>query len=466
MGFWKMPFHKNEVCGMVSLCEGIDSISFYSPVPLTSVHVDVKVVNFTAQVIITQEFVNKERNPLECIYFFPVEEEAAVVDFTAELEGRKIETKVKEKEAAREECNEAVRNRQTAFLLEETKPDIFEIKIGHLSPGAGCKITMTYLAGLARQVFVLTDGQVSNSSACIDLVRKNSSTNRVFTLGIGSSADRHLVKGIARAGKGTAAFTTQGEPITSKVIKQLKNGLQPCISQVLVKWGRANDFEGSGDVEKEVIETKKTLFGFGKTVKKIKPKFAIQSQVPSKIPPIYDGSRLIAYKILDGNIEANDEVTVKAKTPEGDLEVTLKLSKDNMIEGNCVHQLFARKMIQELEEKTEHDDKEENKKLITELGLKYKLASKHTSFVGFDEKQGKRTSMMVTKQIKNQLPHNGGHAQGEPITSKVIKQLKNGLQSCISQVSALTFLLFLSNPVVPPPPGITVLDQGNGSTCT
>merc|ERR1712142_1313238 len=699
MGFWKMPFHKNEVCGMVSLCEGIDSISFYSPVPLTSVHLDVKVVNFTAQVIITQEFVNKERNPLECIYFFPVEEEAAVVDFTTELEGRKIETKVKEKETAREEYNEAVRNRQTAFLLEETKPDIFEIKIGHLSPGAGCKITMTYLselpveegktkvtipttvapryipasdgspeaakiasiqhdftspvqmemslqvlmqteitsitspshsltlptkkrtqeyfeanvkfsgqtanmdrdmiiyvdseepnqpkviiekneegstvamlsmvpefklkeheveavflvdcsgymsgcsmnlakealqvflhslpvnsffniivfgssfkslfsesrkyddhslqqaksyannisanlggteifsplqhilekpllAGLARQVFVLTDGQVSNSSACIDLVRKNSSTNRVFTLGIGSSADRHLVKGMARAGKGTAAFTTQGEPITSKVIKQLKNGLQPCISQVLVKWGKANDFEGSGDVEKEVIETKKTLFGFGKTVKKIKPKFTIQSQVPSKIPPIYDGSRLIAYKILDGNIEANDEVTVKAKTPEGDLEVTLKLSKDNMIEGNCVHQLFARKMIQELEEKTEHDDKEENKKLITELGLKYKLASKHTSFVGFDEKQGKRTSMMVTKQIKNQLPHNGGHAQGEPITSKVIKQLKNGLQSCISQVSALTFLLFLSNPVVPPPPGITVLDQGNGSTCT
>ena len=83
---------------------------------------------------------------------------------------------------------------------------------------------MPLLAGLARQVFILTDGQVSNSTTCIDLVRKNSSTNRVFTLGIGSSADRHLVKGMARAGMGTAAFTTQGEPITAKVINQLKNG--------------------------------------------------------------------------------------------------------------------------------------------------------------------------------------------------------------------------------------------------
>ena len=55
-------------------------------------------------------------------------------------------------------------------------------------------------AGLARQVFVLTDGQVSNSGACISLVRKHSATNRVFTLGVGSAADRHLVKGLARAG--------------------------------------------------------------------------------------------------------------------------------------------------------------------------------------------------------------------------------------------------------------------------
>ena len=92
-----MPFHKNELCGMVTLCEGLSRISFYSPVPLVSVHVDVKVVNFTAQVVVTQEFVNRERNPIECVYFFPAEEEAAVVDFTAELEGRKIQTKIKEK---------------------------------------------------------------------------------------------------------------------------------------------------------------------------------------------------------------------------------------------------------------------------------------------------------------------------------------------------------------------------------
>ena len=49
-------------------------------------------------------------------------------------------------------------------------------------------------------------------------VRRHHLANRVFTLGIGSAADRHLVKGLARAGRGTAAFTQQSENIAAKVI--------------------------------------------------------------------------------------------------------------------------------------------------------------------------------------------------------------------------------------------------------
>ena len=60
-----------------------------------------------------------------------------------------------------------------------------------------------------KQLFVLTDGAVSNSQECIRVVNTERKTTRVFTLGIGSSADRHLVKGLARAGGGTSAFTTE-----------------------------------------------------------------------------------------------------------------------------------------------------------------------------------------------------------------------------------------------------------------
>merc|ERR1719348_542104 len=256
--------------------------------------------------------------------------------------------------------------------------------------------------GLSRQVFVLTDGQVSNSQQCIDLVRSHAHNNRVFTLGIGSSADRHLVKGMARAGQGNSMFTSQGEQITPKIMQQLKHALQPCIADVKVKWGKEEDFQGSAGFQVE-IETKKTLFGFGKP--KEKAKFTIKNQVPLQIPPIYDGSRLVLYKQLDKNYDVGDEITIKAKTVAGELKHTFNVTSDSFIEGKSLHQLFARKMIQEIEEKNVIDNQNESKKLILELGLKYNLASKYTSFVGVDSKQNISHSIfMKTRNVKNQVP--------------------------------------------------------------
>ena len=47
---------------------------------------------------------------------------------------------MQEKAAAQAEYQAAMQRRQTAILLEETTPDIFQIKVGHLSPGAGAKV--------------------------------------------------------------------------------------------------------------------------------------------------------------------------------------------------------------------------------------------------------------------------------------------------------------------------------------
>ena len=90
----KMPFHNNDLCGMVQALQLEEhDHPTYIPVPLSSIHLGVRVVNFTAQVEVTQKFVNKEARPIECVYFFPVEEEAAVVNFTTELKGRSIKHK-------------------------------------------------------------------------------------------------------------------------------------------------------------------------------------------------------------------------------------------------------------------------------------------------------------------------------------------------------------------------------------
>ena len=100
-------------------------------------------------------------------------------------------------------------------------------------------------SGYSRQVFVLTDGSVSNTSACIQQMENNVKSarydrfwgicmhvvgavfpgvkpfnfcnNRCFTFGIGSGASTALVEGLAHAGKGAAEFVKEGERMQPKV---------------------------------------------------------------------------------------------------------------------------------------------------------------------------------------------------------------------------------------------------------
>ena len=97
---------------------------------------------------ITQEYVNREANPIEVLYSYPVEESAAIIAFEANIDGHEIEAEVKKKEEAKAEYDLAMDQGNTAILLEETAADIFSMKLGQLKPGAGAKVKLTYIMEL------------------------------------------------------------------------------------------------------------------------------------------------------------------------------------------------------------------------------------------------------------------------------------------------------------------------------
>ena len=66
------------------------------PVPLTAVSIDVKVTNFIAHVEMRQKYQNKEKKPIEAVYNFPIEEDAAVIGCSAVLEGETINATIQE----------------------------------------------------------------------------------------------------------------------------------------------------------------------------------------------------------------------------------------------------------------------------------------------------------------------------------------------------------------------------------
>ncbi|CAF4753473.1 unnamed protein product, partial [Rotaria sp. Silwood2] len=70
--------------------------------------------------------------------------------------------------------------------------------------------------GRSRQIFLLTDGEISNTNEVtynmryliivIELCRSMSSNTRIFSFGLGHSPSRSLVKGLARATNGYCVF--------------------------------------------------------------------------------------------------------------------------------------------------------------------------------------------------------------------------------------------------------------------
>jgi len=84
--------HSNVECGLVCILPKKEEWDpeRTAPVPLTSVSILASVVHPVAQVELIQVYVNKEKQPIEAIYYFPVDSNGAVTHFHAELEGRTI----------------------------------------------------------------------------------------------------------------------------------------------------------------------------------------------------------------------------------------------------------------------------------------------------------------------------------------------------------------------------------------
>ncbi|XP_074831844.1 von Willebrand factor A domain-containing protein 5B1 [Carettochelys insculpta] len=90
--------------------------------------------------------------------------------------------------------------------------------------------------GHPRLLFLLTDGAVSNTGKVIELLRNHSFSTRCYSFGIGQSACRRLVRGLAAVSKGSAEFLAEGERLQPKMIKSLKKAMAPVLSDVTVEW--------------------------------------------------------------------------------------------------------------------------------------------------------------------------------------------------------------------------------------
>jgi hypothetical protein len=310
------------------------------------------------------------------------------------------------------------------------------------------------LGDMPLEVMLLTDGEIWQEEALFSLINrqvgKNDMGTRVFTLGVGSQVSHTLVEGVARAGNGFAQFVTQGEEIDRKVVRMLKGALYPHLKDQTMEINYSEDADQTdtaSDDDFELVE--KVDYGINiENLSSAKPaeettadvmendKDKVISlydtsadldspikagnienlptittpniiQAPNQLPSLFPFNRTTVYLLLgpDAPQKKISSITFRATSPQGPLELIIDVDDTNT-GGTTIHQLAARKAIQDLEEgrgwlqtasihgvplKDSHKARFEEfvEREAVRIGELYQVAGKWTSFVAVDDKNGK-----------------------------------------------------------------------------
>ena len=232
---------------------------------------------------------------------------------------------------------------------------------------------------LARNLFILTDGEVNNREECLGLINTHSDKFKVHAIGIGSSFDKQLIQNAGIQGRGTYHFVTNVSDVNSIIIESLSKCLRNYI-----------------------LDAKLSL-------NEIKPEYEF---IP-KMNFIYPDEILNYYFILKGKdhdkIQINFENT---KKNENYLFTKEKIIRE--IEGDIIGQIIIGNKL-----KNEENMEEET---IVKLSKEYQILSKKTSLFAVAENE-ENNKIGELKQITKKKKE--GIFDGLNIQNNMVNKMSN-----------------------------------------
>jgi len=113
--------------------------------PLKSTRADVSIAGVIADVQVSQVYRNDGDSVLEAIYIFPMSTRAAVHAMTMTVGDRLIDAEIREKQQAQQEYDDAISEGRTASLLQQHRPNLFQMNVGNILPGDEIVVELSYV---------------------------------------------------------------------------------------------------------------------------------------------------------------------------------------------------------------------------------------------------------------------------------------------------------------------------------
>ncbi len=210
---------------------------------------------------------------------------------------------------------------------------------------------LPHAQGVSRSLVVVTDGYISAEKEAFDYIRDNLGQANIFSFGIGSSVNRYLIEGIAKAGMGEPFVITNENEAAATAAKFREYIQNPLLTNVQV---RANGFD-------------------------------IYDVQPRVLPDLFARRPIIVFGKWRGPLTGTFELS--GTTGGGAYSSTLDVQSVQADEGNrAIRYLWARSRISELSDYGSSNIDDGRIKEITAIGLRYNLLTNYTSFIAIRER--------------------------------------------------------------------------------
>ncbi|HRY33984.1 MAG TPA: TonB family protein [Bacteroidales bacterium] len=112
--------------------------------PLKSTEAEVQILGMIAAVKVKQVYKNEGKQAIEAVYVFPASTRAAVHGMRMVIGERIIEADIREREKARQDYEQAKSAGKAASLLEQQRPNVFQMNVANIMPGDEIRVELDY----------------------------------------------------------------------------------------------------------------------------------------------------------------------------------------------------------------------------------------------------------------------------------------------------------------------------------
>jgi Ca-activated chloride channel family protein len=265
-----------------------------------------------------------------------------------------------------------------------------------------------------RIVAFLTDGYIGNEDQVFLGVRQMLGNARIFSFGIGSSVNRHLLEGLAEEGRGASAFMGPREKPGQMVDRFIKRIDTPVLTDIRLSFD---------NLEVEDLE-------------------------PARIPDLFAGQSLLIHGRYRN--PGTGLITLEARRagePVTMRKVAIFLERED--DNAALGRLWARARIHRLERSMRGGQLPKIQEAITRLGLRHRLMTQWTSLVAVDSfisnTTGHAESINVPVEMPEDVSYQGIYGQSNFSSARAI--------GGVSALQSLAVNAISPSSMAPPPPG-------------